>query len=47
MIIGDGKENSQNKRTAPIIGANSVVLKDIPANCVFAGNPAKTIKQIT
>lgn len=26
-----------------IIGANSVVTKDIPANCVAAGNPVKII----
>ena len=29
-----------------IIGANSVVVKDIPSNCVAAGNPCKVIKQI-
>ena len=29
-----------------IIGANSVVTKDIPANCVAGGIPAKIIKQI-
>ena len=29
-----------------IIGANSVVNKDIPAYCVAAGNPAKVIKDI-
>nr|WP_321373624.1 hypothetical protein [uncultured Draconibacterium sp.] len=26
------------------IGANSVVIRDIPNNCVVAGNPAKIIK---
>lgn len=30
-----------------IIGANSVVTKDIPAFCVAAGNPAKVLKTIT
>jgi acetyltransferase-like isoleucine patch superfamily enzyme len=29
-----------------IIGANSVVTKDIPANCIAAGIPAKVIKNI-
>ena len=28
-----------------VIGANSVVLKDIPDYCVAAGNPAKVIKR--
>ena len=27
------------------IGAGSVVLKDVPANCIVAGNPAKIIKE--
>ena len=29
-----------------IIGAGSVVAKDIPADCIAAGNPCKVIKQI-
>ena len=29
-----------------VVGAGSVVLKDIPANCVYAGSPAKFIKSI-
>ena len=29
-----------------IIGAGSVVVKDVPDNCVVAGNPAKIIKFI-
>lgn len=27
-----------------VLGANSVVTKDIPKNCIVAGNPAKVIK---
>lgn len=29
------------------IGAGSVVVKDIPSNCIAAGNPCKVVKQIT
>ena len=29
-----------------IVGAGSVVVKDIPDNCVVAGNPAKIIKKL-
>jgi acetyltransferase-like isoleucine patch superfamily enzyme len=28
-----------------IIGANSLVTKDIPANCIAVGSPCKVIKQ--
>lgn len=28
-----------------VIGANSVVLKDIPSNCVVVGAPARIIKE--
>ena len=27
-----------------IVGAGSVVTKDVPSNCIVAGNPAKIIK---
>ena len=30
-----------------IIGAGSVVVKDVPDNCIIAGNPAKIIKYLT
>ncbi len=30
-----------------IVGANSVVTKDVPAWCVVAGNPAKLIREIS
>jgi acetyltransferase-like isoleucine patch superfamily enzyme len=30
-----------------IIGAGSVVLKDVPENAIYAGNPAKFIKSLT
>ena len=29
------------------IGAGSVVVKDVPSNCVVVGNPAKIVKQST
>lgn len=29
-----------------IIGAGSVVVKDVPSNCVVAGNPAKVIRTL-
>lgn len=29
-----------------IIGAGSVVVKDVPSNCVIAGNPAKIIRSL-
>ena len=29
-----------------IIGARAVVVNDVPANCVAAGNPAKVVKQL-
>ncbi len=30
-----------------VIGAGSVVVKDIPANCVAAGNPCRVIREVT
>lgn len=40
LIIGDIKIGDNS-----IIGAGSVVLSDVPPNSIFAGNPAKLIKQ--
>lgn len=34
VTIGDGS----------VVAANSVVTKDVPANCIVAGNPAKIVK---
>lgn len=44
--IGEGVCILPNVRIGKnsVIGANSVVLNDVPANCVAAGNPAKVIK---
>lgn len=46
--IGDKATILPNVRIGKnaIIGANSVVTKDIPANCVAAGTPAKVIKEM-
>ena len=30
-----------------VIGAGSIVLHDVPANCVAAGNPCRVIREIT
>ena len=30
-----------------VIGAGSIVVKDIPSNCVAVGNPCKVIREIT
>jgi colanic acid/amylovoran biosynthesis protein len=40
------KEKTISEEYGSIIGANAVVTKDLPANCVAAGNPAKVIKII-
>lgn len=36
VTIGDGS----------IVAANSVVTKDVPANCIVAGNPARVVKEL-
>ena len=28
-----------------VVGSGSVVTKDVPSNCIVAGNPAKIIKE--
>ncbi len=30
-----------------VVGAGAVVVKDVPANCVVVGNPAKVVRQIS
>ena len=37
MTIGDNS----------IVGAGSVVTKDVPANVIVVGNPARVLRQIT
>lgn len=54
VIIGDGVWLGANVVVAKgvtignnsIIGINSVVTKDIPSNCIAAGNPCKPIRYI-
>tara|TARA_Y100000815_G_scaffold159365_1_gene144712 strand:- start:5931 stop:6215 length:285 start_codon:yes stop_codon:yes gene_type:complete len=29
-----------------VVGAGSVVVKDVPSNCIIAGNPAKIIRYV-
>ncbi len=51
-VIGDNVEINAGARVLGpihigdnvIIGANAVVVKDVPSNCVVAGVPAKIIK---
>lgn len=44
--IGTGTQIIQRIRVgnSTIVGAGAVVIRDIPANCIAVGNPAKTIK---
>jgi serine O-acetyltransferase len=30
-----------------IVGAGSVVVKDVPSDCVIAGNPAKVVRYLS
>ena len=32
--------------TGAIIGAGSVVMRSIPANCIAAGNPARVVREL-
>ena len=45
VFIGTGTTILGNVRIGPnvIVGANSLIIKDIPANTVYAGSPAKLI----
>lgn len=55
VVIGDNVWIGCNVSICPgvtigensVIGAGSVVLRDIPANCVAAGNPCRVIRDIT
>jgi acetyltransferase-like isoleucine patch superfamily enzyme len=43
VVIGPGVRVGDHA----MIGANSVVLEDIPANCFYAGSPARFIRELT
>ena len=42
IILASVSEIGENS----LIGAGAVVTKDVPANVLFAGNPAKLVKKI-
>lgn len=42
VIIGKGVSIGENS----IIGAGAVVMTDIPANCIAAGNPARVVREL-
>jgi len=44
--IGNGATVFANVGDNTIIGAGSIVIKPIPANCIAAGNPAKVLKTV-
>lgn len=46
--IGDGSTVCKGVTIGDnsIIGASSVVVADVPANCIAAGNPAKVVKEL-
>lgn len=42
VIIGKGVTIGKNS----IVGAGAVVMSDIPANCIAAGNPARVVREL-
>ena len=44
--VGDGVTLFANVGDNTIVGAGSVVVKPIPANCIAAGNPARVLKTL-